>query len=49
MILTKSINLVITGFDGVLRRLTCCQLTGPSLNSLFIKITTICETMEDIP
>ena len=38
----------ITGYYGRLRLLTQGQLTDPSLNSLFIQTTSICETMEAI-
>ena len=38
----------ITSLYGWLRLLTIGQLTDPSLNTLFIKTTTIFETMEAI-
>ena len=38
----------ITGYCGKLRLLTRDQLTSPSLNSLFTKTTTICETLDAI-
>ena len=40
--LRKMLKVNITGYYGRLRLLTRGQLTGPSLNSLFTKTTTIC-------
>ena len=41
-------NRAITTFDRKLHPLKSGQLTGPSLNTLFTKTTTNCETMEAI-